>query len=210
MAQLTLAKLNAAAIRLSEFKSQAQAYFDTTQAQVFRGLVYTGNQAAIKQRADLAIEKYTQSLTTLDSIIYGHVYQGRVPTLSDVEQAAGVTMSALTDYHNAVEEWNQANPGQILMADLAVGYQRSRDTLNSMLDGLSGAVKTVSKWVPWIPWIVVGALVLPSVLRLIAKKRREGTDAALEAGAAEIEMGRARVGRAAGQAASVAVKAAVL
>lgn len=203
-------QLNTVVVQLAQFKIKVQDYFKAAQDQIFRGAVYTGNQAAIKAQADQAEADLNQAMVVLDTAVASGSYQGHIITAEDVSNLLSSIRGSLEKYQAAVKAWNDSSPVAVAFTVVSRMFNTAIETLISIQEGFAGAVQTGAKWIPWIPWLIVGAFVVPFALRVWSKKRREGSEAAMDYAAGSIESGRAATGRAARDTAVLAAKAAVI
>lgn len=210
MAVLTRQQAATTSVQLSQFKAQAEEYFKIAKAQVFAGLTFTANQAQIAAQASVAESDFRRYMGVLDTMIVSMTYQGHAATKADVADLLGKVNTSLKQYQAQVIAWNEASPLPVVFGVLTQMFDTAMTTLLEIQKGFGGAAQTFAKMLPYLPWIIVGAFLAPSVIRFFTKRKREGSVAAWEQAAGDIEGGRRAAGRAAGTVATTAVKAALI
>jgi hypothetical protein len=133
----------------------------------FDGKTITGQQA-------VAIVKYIERLVASTQRSLELVVQYAKGTV--IWKATGETLSGIV----------------IALGRIGTGLGK---LLASLSEAAAGAADVAAKGINWLPWIA-GALILgPFVLRSFVAYRKGGAEAAAEAAAADLEAGRAAVGR---------------
>jgi hypothetical protein len=207
MAILTQPQLSVLRVRLLDFRRNLNAYVRGIQDQIFKGFAFTPNQAAIKARYEQSLIALNIKLARLDGVIEGRSLDGQLITDAAVRALVESFKPDLDAMQQAVVEWNKSAPLGAVMGTVGNLGNAVTGSLNAVFDIVGSTATTGATAIRWLPWVILGVIVLPPALRVIAKARRQGVDAALESTADELDAAKEKAKTAARNAGQAAVKA---